>query len=69
MNYSMRLIGLGRIVQPISTRKKSEKFPIGILPSFPVIAAVFLQNTRTFPRFPCSILQDQSAGMFNVEET
>jgi hypothetical protein len=47
-------------------RKKSNKFPVGILLPLPVISGAFLQDSVTFPLLSCRILRDPVAVIFDI---
>jgi hypothetical protein len=47
-------------------RKKSKKFPVGILLPLPAISGAFLQDPVTFPLFSCRILRDSVAVIFDM---
>jgi len=46
--------------------KKSNKFPVGILPPLPAISVAFLQDPVTFPLLSCRILRDPVAVIFDM---
>jgi hypothetical protein len=50
----MKLIGIHR--------KKSKKFPVGILLPLPAISGAFLQDPVTFPLLSCRILRDPAGS-------
>ena len=47
-------------------RKKSRKFPIGILHPLPPISGAFLQDPVTSPLLSCRILPDPVTVMFDL---
>jgi hypothetical protein len=47
-------------------RKKSNKFPVGILLLLPAISGAFLQDPVTFPLLFCRILRDPVAVIFDM---
>jgi hypothetical protein len=47
-------------------RKKSNKFPVGILLPLPAISGAFLQDPATFPLLSCRILRDPVAVIFDL---
>jgi len=47
-------------------RKKSNKFPVGILFSLLAISGAFLQDPMTFPLLSCRILWDPVAVIFDL---
>ena len=47
-------------------RKKSNKFPVGILLPLPAISVAFLQDPVTFPLLSCRILRDPVAVIFDM---
>jgi hypothetical protein len=47
-------------------RKKSRKFPVGILLPLPTISNAFLLDPITFPLLSCRILQDPVAVIFDL---
>jgi hypothetical protein len=47
-------------------RKKSKKFPVGILLPLPAIFGAFLQDPVTFPLLSCRILRDPVAVIFDM---
>ncbi len=47
-------------------RKKSKKFPVGILLPLPAISGAFLQDPVTFPLLSCRILRDPVAVIFDM---
>ena len=47
-------------------RKKSRKFPVGILPPLPAISSAFLQDLVTFPLLSCRFLRDPVAVIFDL---
>jgi hypothetical protein len=47
-------------------RKKSNKFPVGILLPSPAVSGAFLQDPVTFTLLSSRILQDPVAGFFDL---
>jgi len=47
-------------------RKKSNKFPVGILLPLPAISCAFLKDPVTFPLLSCRIRRDPAAVMFEL---
>jgi hypothetical protein len=47
-------------------RKKSNKFPVGILLPLPAISGAFLQDPATFPLLSCRILRDPVAVIIDL---